>query len=68
MRKEHKVGITPIQLARHFHSLYENLAPAFGYETRKETKEFDLKSNNGRLMVEVCRRVLEDLQNPEKIK
>jgi len=40
--------------AREFHDLYEETAPMFGYETRKETKEFDPKSPNGRLMAYVC--------------
>jgi len=40
--------------ARTFHDLYEGSAPMFGYETRKETKEFDPKSPNGRLMAYVC--------------
>jgi len=40
--------------AREFHNLYEETAPMFGYETRKETKEFDPKSSNGRLMAYVC--------------
>jgi len=40
--------------ARKFHDLYEETAPMFGYKTRKETKEFDPKSPNGRLMAYVC--------------
>ena len=40
--------------AREFHDLYEETAPMFGYETRKETKEFDPTSPNGRLMTYVC--------------
>jgi len=40
--------------ARKFHDLYEETAPMFGYKTRKETKEFDPKSSNGRLMAYVC--------------
>lgn len=42
------------QLARLFHETYERLAPQFGYETRKETKQFDPSSPNGKLMVAVC--------------
>lgn len=36
-----------------FHDLYETLAPAYGYETRPETKVFDRKSVNGKLMTAV---------------
>jgi hypothetical protein len=42
------------KLARQFHTLYEAMAPGFGYETRTETREFDPESNNGRLMIAVC--------------
>ena len=40
--------------ARLFHDTYEKLAPKYGYETRKETKEFDPESPNGKLMIVVC--------------
>jgi len=46
-------------LARLFHGLYEELAPKFGYETREETKEFDLNSNNGKLMIAVCQQIID---------
>jgi len=42
------------QLARRFHETYERLAPQFGYKTRKETREFDPRSPNGKLMIAVC--------------
>jgi len=41
-----------------FHNTYESLAPDFGYETREDTKAFDPKSANGKLMVAVCERIL----------
>ena len=41
------------KLARQFHEIYERLAPDFGYETRKDTREFDPNSQNGRLMIAV---------------
>lgn len=47
-------------LARRFHEAYERLAPQFGYTTRTETRDFDPKSANGRLMVAVCRELLAD--------
>jgi len=47
------------KLARRFHYWYELLAPSFGYETRKDTKDFDPNSKNGKLMVEVCKRILD---------
>ena len=59
--------ITPIELpsdeelAILFHNKYEELAPKFGYETRMETKEFKKDSNNGKLMIAVCREILQIL-------
>lgn len=50
-----------INLAMKFHRYYEEFAPQFGYETRKETKDFDPKSNNGKLMIKVCELILGDL-------
>lgn len=47
-----------LALAIRFHDLYERLAPTFGYETRKGTRQFDPASQNGRLMVAVCGEVL----------
>jgi len=44
----------PVAMARKFHETYERLAPKFGYETRKDTREFDENSANGRLMIAVC--------------
>ena len=47
--------ISPIKLAVLFHDTYERLAPKFGYETKDATKVFNASSNNGKLMIEVCR-------------
>jgi hypothetical protein len=41
-----------------FHNTYEGLAPKFGYETRKDTKAFDTKSQNGQLMIATCKAVV----------
>ena len=49
------------ELAILFHNKYEELAPKFGYETRMETKEFKKDSNNGKLMIAVCREILQIL-------
>jgi hypothetical protein len=51
----------PEVLAVLFHDTYEKLAPAFGYETRFETKHFDSKSPNGQLMIAVCQNVLREI-------
>ena len=51
------------ELARKFHEVYERLAPDFGYETRKETRDFDPESPNGKLMIRVCGEVCGEQQN-----
>ena len=49
--------------ARLFHELYEENAPKFGYATKKETKEFDPESPNGRLMAFVCMEVAKEIES-----
>jgi len=51
---------------REFHYLYEETAPMFGYETRKETKEFDPTSPNGRLMAYVCFNIIQQALAEER--
>lgn len=48
------------RLARRFHEFYEQSAPAFGYETKKETKQFNPESPNGRLMAWVCFQIVKE--------
>ena len=52
--------VTPETLARFFHEEYERLAPAFNYETRRETAVpwDEVLGSNRRLMVAVCTSVL----------
>lgn len=50
--------IKAIDLAKEFHDSYEELAPSFGYKTREDTKVFDENSNNGKLMIAVCERII----------
>lgn len=49
-------------LARAFHATYETLAPQYGYATREETREFNPNSANGKLMIAVCRVILERMR------
>jgi hypothetical protein len=51
--------LTPEKLASLFHDTYEALAPVFGYETREDTRNFDLESKNGKLMVAVCKFIIQ---------
>jgi len=50
----------PYRLARRFHELYEITAPAFGYKTKEDTKEFDPENANGRLMAFVCYKIVKE--------
>jgi hypothetical protein len=47
----------PVKLAVLFHDLYEQYAPEYGYETKEETRVFNPSSQNGRLMLRVCREI-----------
>jgi len=56
--------MTSEKLAVIFHDVYEMLAPFYGYETRKETREFDPESNNGKLMRACCHFIIKTEINP----
>ena len=45
-------------LAERFHALYEEIAPLYYYETRKETRKWDPESPNGKLMIATCNGVM----------
>lgn len=55
------------KVAIQFHAEYEDLAPAFGYETRKDTRVFDPRSRNGMLMIATIKALLDTgvIQIPE---
>ena len=52
-------------LARKIHKYCEGLAHVFGYQTRKDTRNFDPDSKNGKLMIAVCEKILIDLAHKE---
>lgn len=54
-----------VRIARDFHETYDRLAQEFGYETREDTKEFDEKSPNGKLMIATIKEVLSKLKRKE---
>ena len=39
-----------LEITKKFHDTYEKLSKEYGYETREDTKVFDINSNNGKLM------------------
>lgn len=64
-KEELRDSIKDIENAKLFHDTYERLAPDFGYETRLDTKQFDPFSDNGRLMIETCRIVIEQIRKAD---
>lgn len=50
------------RLAQRFHEAYEELAPSFGYETRKESAVGweNVPEQNKRLMIAVCERLINE--------
>lgn len=59
-----RTGERAVALARRFHEAYEEFAPAFGYETRTETRVpwEELPDNNRKLMIAACVAVLHDIE------
>lgn len=57
-----EIDAKPLPIARElailFHEIYERLAPEFGYTTREDTRVFDEKSPNGKLMIAVFTELL----------
>lgn len=44
-----------------FHDTYERLSKEFNYTTREDTREFDINSNNGKLMYATVNEVVSPL-------
>lgn len=59
-----------LEITKKFHDTYEKLSKEYDYETRKETKVFDITSNNGKLMYatvnEVISPILDENQDLKK--
>ena len=51
-------------LARRFHTIYETLAPEYGYRTRRASRKpwCDVPENNKALMIAVCEQILEQYE------
>lgn len=60
-----------LEITKRFHDTYEKLSKEYGYETRKETKVFDINSNNGKLMYatvnEIVSPILKENQELKKL-
>jgi len=60
--------MSPEELAQFFHETYERLAPNYGYTTRRSSAVpwEEVPEPNKSLMIAVCDRVLEKLNQEEK--
>ena len=59
-----------LEITKKLHDTYEKLASEYTYETREDTKVFDINSNNGKLMYatvnEIVSPILEENQELKK--
>ena len=52
------MNIEILEITKKFHDTYEKLASEYTYETRKETRVFDINSNNGKLMYATVNKII----------
>lgn len=59
-----------LEITKKFHDTYEKLSKEYNYETKKETRVFDINSSNGKLMYatvnEIISPILEENQELKK--
>lgn len=60
-----------LEITKKFHDTYEKLASEYAYETREDTKVFDINSSNGKLMYatvnEVIKPILEENKKQKEV-
>ena len=56
-----------LEITKEFHDTYEKLASEYTYETRKDTKVFDINSNNGKLMYATVNEIVSPILKENKI-
>lgn len=65
-RPDSRDDVASLKLAEMFHEAYERLAPTVGYTTNPETRVFDRKTINGKLMVKVCEEIIAALSQARR--
>lgn len=55
-----------LEITKKFHDTYEKLSKEYDYETRRETKVFDIKSNNGKLMYATVNEIVSPILKENK--
>ena len=56
-----------LDITKKFHDTYEKLASEYTYETREDTKVFDINSNNGKLMYATVNEIVSPILKENKI-
>lgn len=56
-----------LEITKEFHDTYEKLASEYTYETREDTKVFDINSNNGKLMYATVNEIVSPILKGNKI-
>ena len=55
-----------LEITKKFHDIYEKLASEYTYETREDTKVFDINSNNGKLMYATVNEIVSPILKENK--
>ena len=55
-----------LEITKEFHDTYEKLASEYTYETREDTKVFDINSNNGKLMYATVNEIVSPILKENK--
>ena len=55
-----------LEITKKFHDTYEKLASEYAYETREDTKAFDINSNNGKLMYATVNEIVSPILEENK--
>ena len=56
-----------LEITKEFHDTYEKLASEYTYETREDTKVFDINSNNGKHMYATVNEIVSPILKENKI-
>lgn len=60
------MNIEILEITKNFHDMYEKLASEYNYETREDTKVFDINSNNGKLMYATVNEIVSPILKENK--
>ena len=55
-----------LEITKKFHDTYEKLASEYTYETREDTRVFDINSNNGKLMYATVNEIVSPILKDNK--